>query len=145
MRLLVLAGTVFLSAAIASQAMADSDEVSCLARGHSGSAPDGVRWVRADRDEGGAAYEPLVGDWDAVVDVSRSAPHARGALEALGARTEHWTYVSSCSAYARNDQPGADESAELLPRTTDPVPSRPTDRRRWPPSWRSRTRSGTAR
>lgn len=115
MKLLILGGTVFLSATVASLAVQEGDEVVCLARGQSGSAPEGVRWVRADRDAGTPAYAELPGEWDAVIDVSRSAPHARGALDALGPRAAHWTYVSSCSVYARNDEPGADETAELLP------------------------------
>lgn len=114
MRLLVLGGTVFLSAAVAEQAVAAGDEVVCLTRGRSGTVPTGVRAVTADRDDGVAAYAELGGGWDAVVDVSRSAPHARGALTALADRAGHWTYVSSCSVYARHDEPGADESAELL-------------------------------
>lgn len=112
MRLLILGGTVFLSAAIAEQAVAAGDEVVSLSR--SGAVPGGVRPVVADRDAGAAAYADLDGEWDAVVDVSRSAPHARGALEALADRAAHWTYVSSCSVYAHHDEPGADESAELL-------------------------------
>jgi 2'-hydroxyisoflavone reductase len=114
MRLLILGGTVFLSAEIAGQAVAAGDEVWCLTRGTTGAVPAGVRWVQSDRDAGPAAYADLSGEWDAVIDVSRSAPHARGALTALADRAAHWTYVSSCSVYARQDQPGADESAELL-------------------------------
>ncbi len=103
-----------MSAEIARLAVADGNSVVCLSRGRTGSAPDGVTWVGGDRDAGAAAYADLGGSWDAVVDVSRSAPHARSALQALSRRAAHWTYVSSCSVYAGNDEPGADESAELL-------------------------------
>lgn len=142
MRLLILGGTVFLSATIAQQALAAGDEVVCLARGASGSPPDGVRWARADRDAGVSAYAELSGEFDAVVDVSRSAPHARSALQALAGRAAHWIYVSSCSVYARNDEPGADETAELSRRTTARPTRQRTGRPRWRPSWRCSSGSG---
>lgn len=114
MRVLVLGGTVFLSAHIIRTALESGDEVVCLARGQSGPPPPGAGWVRADRDHGLQAYADLVGEWDLVVDVSRSAPHARDALQVLADRAAHWVYVSSCSVYARQDEPGADETADLL-------------------------------
>ncbi|WP_120522040.1 epimerase [Arthrobacter celericrescens] len=115
MRILILGGTAFLSAEIARQALDAGHDVTCLARGTAAEPPPGVRWVRADRSEGAGAYDGLDGGWDAVVDVSRDPAHARAALAALGSRTGHWTFVSSCSVYDRHDQPGADEAAALLP------------------------------
>ncbi|MEV7604552.1 NAD-dependent epimerase/dehydratase family protein [Paenarthrobacter sp. NPDC089322] len=114
MRILVLGGTAFLSAEIARQALASGHDVTCLARGSSGKAPDGVTWVRADRALGAGAYADVGGTWDAVVDVSRDPVQARAALEAQAAKAKHWTFVSSCSVYADHSVPGADESAELL-------------------------------
>ena len=115
MRILVLGGTAFLSAEIARQAVDAGHDVTCLARGTAAEPPPGVNWVRADRAAGAGAYAGLDGGWDAVVDVSRDPTHARAALEALSAGSGHWTFVSSCSVYARHDQPGADETAALLP------------------------------
>lgn len=114
MRILILGGTAFLSAEIARQAVDAGHDATCLARGSAGEPPPGVRWVRADRSAGADAYAALDGGWDAVVDVTRDPVHARGALSALAGKAGHWTFVSSCSVYARHDQPGADESAELL-------------------------------
>ncbi|GAA2102019.1 SDR family oxidoreductase [Microlunatus panaciterrae] len=112
MRLLILGGTAFLSAAVAREALSRGIDVSCLARGTTAEPPVGARWIRADRDSGAEAYP--AGDWDAVVEVSWQPRQVRQALAALAQRTGHWTYVSTCSVYADNDVPGADESAPLL-------------------------------
>jgi nucleoside-diphosphate-sugar epimerase len=69
----------------------------------------------ADRTDP-AAYEQVADqDWDAVVDVARQPSHVRSALTALGDRAAWWAFVSSASVYAAHDQPGDDETAELLP------------------------------
>ncbi|MCC2593912.1 oxidoreductase [Tessaracoccus sp. OS52] len=112
-RVLVLGGTAWLGGEIARQALAADTEVVCLARGRSGSTPDGVRFVRADRTEP-HAYSQLDGDWDDVVELSFERTMVESALDALAHRARHWTLVSTMSVYLRNDEPGADESAELL-------------------------------
>lgn len=118
MRILILGGTAFLSAEIARQAAAAGNDVTCLARGTSGSVPDGVKWVRADRAAGGAAFADVPGPWDEVVDVSRDPVQAKQALEVLAGNAAHWTFVSSCSVYADPSVPGAAEDAALL----EPLP-----------------------
>ena len=50
MRILVLGGTVFLSQAIAAEAVRRGHEVVCAAHGSSGSVPEGSRLVVWDRD-----------------------------------------------------------------------------------------------
>ncbi|MFJ5957082.1 NAD-dependent epimerase/dehydratase family protein [Paenarthrobacter sp. NPDC092416] len=119
MRILILGGTAFLSAETARHAVALGHDVTCLARGTSAEAPDGVTWIRADRSLGAAAFADAAGDWDAVVDVSRDPVQAKAALESLGSRAKHWTFVSSCSVYADHSVPGEDESAERL----EPLPA----------------------
>lgn len=112
MRFLVLGGTAWLGGELAKTARAHGHEVTCLARGESGDPPPGVRWVSADRSES-AAYDDVRDEsWDEVVDVSWQPGLVRSALDALGERARHWTYVSSGSVYARDDVPGSDESAE---------------------------------
>jgi nucleoside-diphosphate-sugar epimerase len=118
MRILILGGTAFLSAEVAKQAVALGHDVTCFARGTYASPPDGVTWVRGDRSLGSASYEDVNSSWDEVVDVSRDPVQARDALEALGSRAGHWTFVSSCSVYADHSVPGADENASLL----EPLP-----------------------
>ncbi|GAA6526839.1 NAD-dependent epimerase/dehydratase family protein [Intrasporangium sp. DVR] len=114
--ILVLGGTSWLGGAVAAQALASGHEVTCLARGESGSVPEGTRLVRADRSDPMAyAALPSSAHWDLVVDVARQPGHVRGAVRSLASRAMHWVFVSSCSVYGRHDEPGADESAALLP------------------------------
>jgi len=111
--MLVLGGTGWLGREIARTAVAQGDEVVCLARGESGSAPEGARLVTADRRMPGA-YDALDGEWDEVVEISYDLGLVASALDALADRAAHWTLVSTVSVYARNDDPGADESAEVV-------------------------------
>jgi 2'-hydroxyisoflavone reductase len=125
MRILILGGTAFLSKEIARQAVAAGHDVTCLARGTAGKPPQGATWVRADRSTGAAAYSRLTGAWDAVIDVARDPEPARAALAALAGRAGHWTFISSCSAYADHSVPGAAEDAPLLPPLAPGAPSLP--------------------
>jgi 2'-hydroxyisoflavone reductase len=121
---LVLGGTAWIGRLVAERLVARGDRVTCLARGVTGSAPEGARLVRADRDRpdayaevasaGTASAGAGSADWDEVVDLTSSAHHARSAVAALAARAAHWTHVSTVSVYASHARPGADETAELL-------------------------------
>ncbi|MCA5893730.1 NAD-dependent epimerase/dehydratase family protein [Isoptericola sp. NEAU-Y5] len=103
MRVLVLGGSVFLSRAVAADALARGHEVVALTRGRTGGVPDGVRHVVADREG------PFPGDlaaeaWDAVVDVSRTPSHVRKAVAAVPGA--HWVFVSTINVYADDTDPG---------------------------------------
>ena len=111
--LLVLGGTSWLGGAVAQHALARGHRVTCLARGESGTPPDGVSWVRADRSAAGAYTEVASCDWNVVLDVSWQPDLVRSALAALAERARHWVYVSSCSVYADDSVPGEDEDAAL--------------------------------
>ena len=100
MRLLVLGGTQFLGRAIALHAGALGHEVTCAARGLTGPAPAGARFVAIDRDQPGG-LAPLAGErFDAAIDVSRHPGHVRRALASLAGAVGHWTFVSTTSVYA---------------------------------------------
>jgi 2'-hydroxyisoflavone reductase len=114
MRILILGGTAWLGSTVATAAVHHGHRVTCLARGESGVAPAGIRFVRADRT-GPDAYADVAGeDWDAVVDVSRQPGQVGAAVAALRDRAGLYVFVSSGNVYAGTDTPGDDESAGLL-------------------------------
>jgi nucleoside-diphosphate-sugar epimerase len=111
-QVLVLGGTGWLSGRIAERWRDAGAQVTCVARG-TRPAPEGTVLVRGDRDRG--AYDALIDQhWDEVVDVSSTARHVREAVEALGDRAGHWTYVSSMSVYDDDETIGLDETGRLL-------------------------------
>ena len=115
MNVLVLGGTGWLGGEIASQAVAAGHDVVCLARGETGSVPEGAEHLRVDRGLPSAYEEVARRDWGWVVDVVWQPGWVRDAVTSIGSRAAHWTYVSSGSVYAHHDVVGADESSQLLP------------------------------
>lgn len=115
MDLLILGGTQWLGRTIAAEALARGHRVTCLARGETGPVADGVELVVADRSQPGAYRDVSGRDWDAVLDVTRQPGFARRAAADLAPRAAHWTFISSGNVYAAQDEPGADESAALMP------------------------------
>lgn len=118
MRLLVLGGTVFLSHAVAADAVARGHDVTCAARGTSGSVPEGARHIFFDRTA--PDWSALEGEWDAVVDVARTPSWVAAALDHLA--DAHWTFVSTISVYADHSTPGGTpETLPLLPPLAEDV------------------------
>lgn len=113
MRMLLFGGTVFLSAAVAAEALRRGHELTCVARGESGGFPAGVTVVRGERTDPTVLAQVAGERWDAVVDVGRRPSHVRSAVQAL---TDVGTYVfvSTCSVYRDTATVGADESGALL-------------------------------
>ena len=117
MKLLVLGGTVFLSRAVAEEAVRRGHEVTCACRGESGRVPEGARHVAWDRS--GPTPPALAGArFDAVVDVTRHPSWARTAVAAFP--DSHWVFVSTMNVYADDATPGG-TPATL--RTHDPIES----------------------
>lgn len=105
MRLLVFGGTVFLSRAVAHEAVRRGHLVTCACRGESGTVPAGARHVVLDRSSDGLAAVTQLGPFDAVVDVARRPSWVSAAVGALP--DAHWVFVSTISVYADPATPGA--------------------------------------
>lgn len=104
--LLVLGGTSWLGGAVAAHAVEQGVEVTCLARGESGTVPAGATLIQADRRQPGA-YDGLA-RFDAAVEVSWQPELVRSALAEVDAG--HWVYVSSISVYADRQDPTSFET-----------------------------------
>src|SRR5581483_5597747 len=109
MRILVLGGTQFVGSHVVELALAHGHELTLFNRGQTrpGLFPE-VEKLRGDRDGDLGA---LAGrSFDAVVDTSGYVPRVVAAtLDALG-EIDHYTFVSSVSAYADLSRPPTGES-----------------------------------
>jgi 2'-hydroxyisoflavone reductase len=103
MRILVLGGSVFLSKAVAEEALHRGHEVTCANRGTSGSVPGGADLVEWDRSQPAPA-ELAQASYDVVVDVGRHPSWIRSAVAAFP--SAHWVFVSTISVYADEATPG---------------------------------------
>ncbi|MFD4421166.1 NAD-dependent epimerase/dehydratase family protein [Agromyces sp. NPDC058484] len=115
MDLLILGGTQWLGRELAREAIVRGHRVTSLARGEAGEVAPCSAFVRADRSEPGAYDEVAGQEWDAVIDVTRQPGFARRAAADLAPHAAHWTFISSGNVYAAQNEPGADESAALMP------------------------------
>jgi 2'-hydroxyisoflavone reductase len=110
MKLLILGGTKFLGRYVVEDALARGHEVTLFNRGQLNPGLfRGVEKLRGDRDGG---LDALKGRrWDAAVDTSGYSPRVvRDSARLLSDAVEHYTFVSSVSAYRDTSVPGVDES-----------------------------------
>ena len=101
MRLLVLGGTRFVGRAVVAEALDRGWDVTAVHRGLTGTLPDAVTALVADRTST-AALTAALGDatWDLVVDTWAGAPVvATSAARLLAGRAGGFGYVSSASVY----------------------------------------------
>jgi 2'-hydroxyisoflavone reductase len=113
MKLLILGGTLFLGRHIAEVALGRGHDVTLFTRGKTN--PD--LFPEAERIAGDRKVDlsPLSGRrWDAVIDTCGYAPRiVRMSADALRDSVDHYTFVSSISAYADFNTPGIREDAAL--------------------------------
>lgn len=103
MKILVLGGSVFLSKAVAVDALARGHEVTCSARGASGPVPEGAAFVAWDRTEE-MPEELASASYDAIVDVARIPSWVRKGVAAFP--SAHWVFVSTVNVYSDDSIPG---------------------------------------
>jgi 2'-hydroxyisoflavone reductase len=114
-KILVLGGTGFLGPAFVTAAQARGHELTLFNRGKT--RPElfpNVEKLQGDRDPNkGEGLKALEGrKFDAVLDTSGYYPRmVRASAELLAPNVGQYVYISSVSAYAKNDTPHADESA----------------------------------
>jgi 2'-hydroxyisoflavone reductase len=139
LKILILGGTGFLGPACTEAAIAAGHTVTHFNRGRTearrkergrpSAVPDGVEILYGNRDPEKTAddgkpdadakspkgLESLKGrTWDAVIDTSGYWPrHVKASAELLAPSVKQYVFISSVSVYAKNDKPGADETAPL--------------------------------
>jgi 2'-hydroxyisoflavone reductase len=120
MRILILGGTGFIGPALVEVALANGHEVSVFNRGvtekRKGALPDKVERLIGDRDpDKGEGIKALAGKkWDVCIDDTGYYPRmVKASAELLAPNIKQYVFVSSISAYAKNDAVGADETVEL--------------------------------
>ena len=110
MRLLVLGGTLFLGRHIVDAALARGHDVTTFNRGRTN--PDlfpEVEKLHGDRESDLSALAGRT--WDAAIDVHGRMPSVvRPVAEALAANVDHFTFVSTISAYGDVFPVGLDET-----------------------------------
>jgi 2'-hydroxyisoflavone reductase len=112
MKLLVIGGTSFVGRGITEAALAGGHEVTLFNRGQT--APGEFSDVERLTGDRNGDLEALQGhrSWDATVDVNAYVPRqVRSLLTTLGDRAGHYTFISTVSVYADEQQPGYDEMA----------------------------------
>jgi 2'-hydroxyisoflavone reductase len=115
-KILVLGGTGFLGPAFVTAAQARGHTLTLFNRGKTRPElfPD-VEKLHGDRDPNkGEGLKALEGrSFDAVLDTSGYYPRmVRASSELLAPHAGQYVFISSVSAYAKNDTPHADETAE---------------------------------
>lgn len=116
MKLLMIGGTAFLGRAVVAAALARGDDVTMFNRGKTNhDLFPGVARIQGDRTNPADLAQLKSGRWDAAIDTCGYLSAAVGAtVAALQDQVDHYTFISSISAYADNGPLNQDESAPTL-------------------------------
>ena len=121
MKILILGGTVFLGPGLIKAALDHGHQVTIFNRGQY----EAERYLEVERLRGdrGRDLEALHGRrWDAAIDTCGFVPNVvRKSTELLANAVEHYTFISSVSAYANFSLAGTDEHAPLKTITSEQV------------------------
>jgi 2'-hydroxyisoflavone reductase len=132
LRILVLGGTGFIGPHQVRYAVARGHKVTLFNRGRSNpglfAGVEGIEERIGDRAPNPGNYDALeTGEWDVVIDNPTTRPRwVREAAAAVKGRAGQYVFISTISVYAKNDTPGADETAALATTTTPDVEDGPT-------------------
>lgn len=113
LRILILGGTGFTGPHQVRYALARGHKITLFNRGKKPKRewPGEVEELHGDRNTGDLAALKN-GAWDVCIDNPATLPFwVRDAGRVLKGKVGHYLFISSISAYATNDTPGADESA----------------------------------
>lgn len=131
LRILVLGGTGFIGPHQVRHAVARGHTVTLFNRGRTNpglfKGMSGIEERIGDRAPNPGNYDALkTGEWDVVIDNPTTRPRwVREAAAAVKGRAGQYVFISTISVYARNDTPGADETAAVATTTTPDVESGP--------------------
>jgi 2'-hydroxyisoflavone reductase len=131
LRILILGGTGFIGPHQVRYAVERGHHVTLFNRGRTNpglfKGMTGIEERIGDRAPNPGNYDALkTGEWDVVIDNPTTRPRwVREAAAAVKGRAGQYVFISTISAYAAHDTPGADESAALATTTTPDVEEGP--------------------
>ena len=131
LRILILGGTGFIGPHQVRYAVARGHQVTLYNRGRTNpglfKGLTNIEERIGDREPKPGNYDSLkTGEWDVVIDNPTTRPRwVREAAAAVKGRAGQYVFISTISAYAALDTPGADETAALATTTTPDVESGP--------------------
>ena len=113
MKILIIGGTIFLGRHLIEAALGRKYQVTIFNRGrHNSDLYPEIEKLRGDRSGDLAILRGR--RWDAVIDTCGYVPGVvRKSAELLADVVEHYTFISSCSVYAKFDLAGTDENAPV--------------------------------
>lgn len=121
MKILIIGGTIFLGRHLVEAALEKGHEVTMFNRGwHNADLYPQAEKLRGNRASELSALRGK--SWDAAIDTCGYVPSVvRKSAEFLRDAVEHYTFVSSCSAYGNFDPNGSDENSPVAEITDEQI------------------------